>query len=42
MKYKHKAICELCGKIEFDGGWVRWFGADNFHYLCHKCIFNLS
>ena len=36
--YKHKAICELCQNQEYDGTWIRWFGADDFHYICFRCI----
>jgi hypothetical protein len=38
MKYKHKAICEYCKVQEYDGVWIRKPGAEQFHYICHRCI----
>jgi len=30
--------CEMCGKEEFDGCWLRKNGTKKFHYICYNCI----
>ena len=31
--------CEMCGKEEFDGCWIKKNESKgNFHYICYRCI----
>jgi len=30
--------CEICGKEENDGTWIRKNGTKKFHYICYRCI----
>ena len=30
--------CEICGKEENDGPWLRKNGAKKWHYICYNCI----
>jgi len=38
IQYKHKAICDYCKEVEYDGVWIRAKGKTEFMYICFRCI----